>query len=69
MVAKKEAAMRRTQISLDEPLYEVLRAQAFERRVSMSQLIREALEEYLVVAPDAAATPPRPTGLDDDAAR
>ena len=47
--------MKRTQVQLDEPTYELLRKKAFERCASMSAVIRDALEEYL----GAAATPPR----------
>jgi hypothetical protein len=62
--------MRRTQISLEEPLYEALRRRAFNRRVSMSQMVRDALAEYLAVpettavelgAPPAADQPPGET--------
>ena len=41
--------MHRTQISLDEPLYEAVRRRAFERRISMSRMVRDALAYYLVV--------------------
>lgn len=40
--------MRRTQLQIDEPTYELLRKRAFERGISMSALLREALTEYLV---------------------
>ncbi len=40
--------MRRTQIQLDEPTYQLLRKQAFERGVSMATLLREAVGQYLV---------------------
>ena len=39
--------MKRTQIQLDEPTYEVLKKRAYERRVSMSTVVREALRSYL----------------------
>jgi len=39
--------MKRTQIQLDEPIYELLRKKAFECGVSMSAVIREALKGYL----------------------
>ncbi len=46
--------MHRTQVSLDKPLYEELRRRAFERRVSMALLVREALAEYLGLDPEVA---------------
>ena len=47
--------MKRTQVQLDEPTYELLRKRAFEQDASMSAVIRDALEEYLGVS----ATLPR----------
>jgi len=52
--------MHRTQFSLDEPLYEALRRRAFDRRVSMSEVVREALADYLGLEP-------LPTARDDEA--
>ena len=46
--------MKRTQVQLDEPTYKSMRAAAYERGISMAALIREALHEYLGVAPGAA---------------
>ena len=43
--------MKRTQVQLDEATYEMLRAQAFERGVSMSALLREVLRKGLGPAP------------------
>ncbi len=51
--------MHRTQVSLDEPLYEELRRRAFERRISMAQMVREALVEYLRIEPEVAPRAPR----------
>ena len=39
--------MRRTQVQLDEAMYQVLRTRAFERGISMAALIRELLREHL----------------------
>ena len=39
--------MKRTQIQLDEPTYEVLRRRAFERKCSISSLVRELLAHSL----------------------
>jgi metal-responsive CopG/Arc/MetJ family transcriptional regulator len=39
--------MKRTQISLDSQLYEALRRAAYERRISMASVVRDALAEYL----------------------
>ena len=39
--------MKRTQIQLDEPTYDVLRSQAFRRGISMAALIRELLHKQL----------------------
>ena len=39
--------MRRTQIQLDEPTYQLLRRRAFEQGVSMASLLREAVGQYL----------------------
>jgi len=51
--------MHRTQISLEEPLYEALRRSAFERRISMAQMVREALAGYLGVDLGPVADPDR----------
>ena len=48
--------MKRTQLQLDEPTYELLRSRAFDRGVSMAAVIREALAEYLL-----QPTKPRPS--------
>jgi hypothetical protein len=39
--------MKRTRVLLDEPTYEAVKRRAFERRVSMSTVVREALRTYL----------------------
>lgn len=39
--------MKRTQVYLEEELYERLRRAAYEERKSMAQMVREALVEYL----------------------
>ena len=50
-------AVKRTTLSLPGPLLERLRVAAAERRVSMAELVREALEEKL------AAHRPKPRCL------
>jgi hypothetical protein len=59
--------MHRTQVSLDEPLYEALRQRAFDRRISMSAMVREALADYLGV--DAATLEPVEEPAGDGAAK
>lgn len=39
--------MKRTQLQLEEATYELLRKRAFEQGVSMANLIRLAIDEYL----------------------
>ncbi len=39
--------MKRTQLQLDDKIYELLRRKAFEENVSMASLVRRALESYL----------------------
>ncbi|MBI3998749.1 MAG: ribbon-helix-helix protein, CopG family [Armatimonadetes bacterium] len=39
--------MKRTQVQLDEHLYEALRRRAFEQGRSISALVRESLAQYL----------------------
>ncbi len=39
--------MRRTQIQLDEPTYEMARRRAFSEGKSMAAVVREALTQYL----------------------
>ena len=46
--------MKRTQLRLDEDTYELLRAKALERGISISAMIREILEQHL-------STPQGPT--------
>ena len=43
--------MRRTQIQLDEATYELLRQRAYEQRVSMARVVREAVAQYLAGGP------------------
>ena len=59
--------MHRTQICLDEPLYEALRRLAFERRSSMATVVREALASYIADAspPSSDAAPVAPAGISD----
>ena len=39
--------MKRTQLQLDDKIYELLRRKAFDENISMASLIRRALERYL----------------------
>ena len=39
--------MKRTQLQLDDKIYELLRRKAFEENISMAALVRRALESYL----------------------
>lgn len=43
--------MKRTQIQLDDPTYQLLRKRAFERGMSVSALLREMLAQYLAPSP------------------
>ena len=43
--------MKRTQLQLDEPTYQLLRRKAFEEGMSMAAFIREILHGYLNTAP------------------
>lgn len=43
--------VRRTQVQLDEPTYQLLRKRAFERGISMAALLREVLKEHLAPQP------------------
>lgn len=54
---RNHEAVERTTLSIPGPLLERLRAAAADRRVSMAELVREALEEKL------AALRPRPRCL------
>ncbi|MBI4312781.1 MAG: CopG family transcriptional regulator [Chloroflexi bacterium] len=42
--------MKRTQVQLDEPTYELLRTRAFQRGISMSALLREVLRQHLAAS-------------------
>jgi hypothetical protein len=39
--------MKRTQLQLEDPVYEALRRRAYETRTSMAGLVREAVGAYL----------------------
>ena len=41
--------MKRTQLQLEEPVYDALRRRAYERRTSIAGVVREALKAYLVL--------------------
>ena len=51
--------MRRTQIQLDEPLYELTKQRAFAEGKSMAAVVREAVAQYVVTPskrPDSLAS-------------
>lgn len=39
--------MKRTQLQLDDKIYELLRRKAFDENVSIASVVRRALESYL----------------------
>jgi len=43
--------MKRTQVQLDEPTYQLLRREAFQRGISQAALIRQILQEHLGTGP------------------
>lgn len=45
--------MRKTQIQLEEEMYEAVRRRAYERKVSMAEVIREAVANDLGLSPEA----------------
>ena len=49
--------MKRTQLQLDEPTYQVLRRRAFEQGVSMAAIIRRAIAKYLGTGPRGPKSP------------
>jgi hypothetical protein len=57
--AKEEAMSQRCTVRLPDMLYEFLQIEADARQCHVSDLIREALERLLGVAPDCAAEPPK----------
>jgi len=46
-VYRKGGTPKKTMIYLEEDVHERLRRQAFEERISMAELIRRAVDEYL----------------------
>ena len=46
-IYRKEGTPRKTMIYLEEAIYERLRRLAFDERISMAEIIRRALDEYL----------------------
>jgi len=46
-IYRKEGTPRKTLIHLEEAVYERVRRLAFDERISMSELIRRAVDEYL----------------------
>ncbi|MEK7477115.1 MAG: CopG family transcriptional regulator [Candidatus Coatesbacteria bacterium] len=52
--------MKRTQLQLDDPVYEALRRRAYDTRTSIAGVVREALKAYLVLPPHPAPRGNRP---------
>jgi predicted DNA-binding ribbon-helix-helix protein len=46
-IYRKEGTPRKTMIYLEDAVFETLRRLAFDERVSMAELIRRAVDEYL----------------------
>ena len=46
-VYRKEGTPRKTMIYLEDKVFESLRKLAFDERISMAEVIRRALDEYL----------------------
>ena len=46
-IYRKEGTPRKTMIYLEDAAYERLRRLAFDERISMAEVIRRALDEYL----------------------
>jgi hypothetical protein len=43
--------MKRTQVQLDDPTFQLLRREAFQRGISQAALIRQILQEHLGTGP------------------
>jgi hypothetical protein len=46
-IYRKEGTPRKTMIYLEEKMHERLRRLAFDERISMAEVIRRALDDYL----------------------
>jgi len=46
-IYRKEGTPRKTMIYLEDAVYEHLRRLAFDERISMAEVIRRALDDYL----------------------
>jgi hypothetical protein len=46
--------MKRTQLQLEDPVYDALRRRAHDARTSIAGVVREALKAYLPVRPQPA---------------
>lgn len=44
--------MKRTQLQMDDDIYQILRTQAYEEGVSIAGLVRKILRQHLIYAPD-----------------
>jgi predicted DNA-binding ribbon-helix-helix protein len=49
--------MKRTQLQLEDDLYQLLRQEAFQQGVSVSELVRRILRRHLGVGEGAGAVP------------
>jgi predicted DNA-binding ribbon-helix-helix protein len=54
-IYRKEGTPRKTMIYLEDAVFEKLRGLAFDERVSMAELIRRAVDEYLKKYPKKGA--------------
>jgi len=50
-IYRKEGTPRKTMIYLEEEVFERLRRLAFDERISMAEVIRRALDDYLKTYP------------------
>jgi hypothetical protein len=55
-IYRKEGTPRKTMIYLEEAIYERLRLLAFDERISMAEVIRRALDDYLKNYPKKGAS-------------
>jgi hypothetical protein len=46
-IYRKEGTPRKTMIYLEDPVFERLRRLAFNERISMAEIIRRAVDDYL----------------------
>ena len=58
-IAWTQLSMKRTQLQLDDDLYQILRTQAYEEGISIAALVRKVLRQHFFEAPE------RPRNLQD----